>query len=95
MRPAIEVLREELDTAYPLASARTWLEVDGRELVRRAQEKVDLDPSLSLVVVRERQQPLWSKPADDFRRSLLPIIEAETRCGTISESVLFTPINSA
>jgi len=70
MRPAIEVLREELNTAYPLASARTWLEVDGRDLVRRAQEKVDLDPSLSLVVVRERQQPLWSKPADDFRRSL-------------------------
>ena len=70
LRPAIEVLREELDTPYPLASARTWLEVDGRDLVRRAQEKVDLDPSLSLVVVRERQQPLWSRPADDFRRSL-------------------------
>lgn len=70
MRPAIEVLREELNTPYPLASARTWLEVDSRDLVRRAQEKVDLDPSLSLVVVRERQQPLWSKPADEFRRSL-------------------------
>jgi len=70
LRPAIDVLREELNTPYPLASARTWLEVDGRDLVRRVQEKVDLDPSLSLVVVRERQQPLWSKPADDFRRSL-------------------------
>jgi uncharacterized protein (DUF433 family) len=70
LRPAIDLLREELNTPYPLASARTWLQVDGRELVRRAQEMVDLDPSLSLVVVRERQQPLWSKPADDFRRSL-------------------------
>lgn len=70
MRPAIEVLREELNTRYPLASARTWLETDGRELVRKAQEKVDLDPSLALVVVRHRQQVLWSKHADEFRRSL-------------------------
>lgn len=70
MRPAIEVLREELNTRYPLASAGTWLSVDGRELVRKAQVKVDLDPSLALVLVRDRQPTLWSKPADEFRRSL-------------------------
>lgn len=71
MRPAIEALREELDTPYPLASARTWLGVNGRELVRRVQEKVDLDRHLALVVVRTGQEILeWSKPADDFRRSL-------------------------
>jgi uncharacterized protein (DUF433 family) len=70
MRPAIEVLREELDTPYPLASARTWLDVQGRELVRSVQEKVGLEDELSLVVVRSGQKILWSKPADEFRRSL-------------------------
>jgi len=70
MRPAIEVLREDLNTPYPLASARAWLDVDSRDLVLKAQDKVDLDPSLSLVIVRERQKVLWSKPADEFRRSL-------------------------
>jgi hypothetical protein len=34
MRPAIDVLREQMQTRYPLASARTWLDVDGRELLR-------------------------------------------------------------
>lgn len=85
MRPAIEVLRDELNTLYPLASARTWLEVDGRELVARAQEKVDLDPSLALVVVRDRQKPLWSKPADEFRRSL------EWTAGALPEIRLLRP----
>lgn len=71
MRPAIDVLREELKTPYPLASARTWLDVDGQELVRRVQDEVDLDRSLALVVVRSGQRLLeWSKPADAFRRSV-------------------------
>lgn len=70
MRPAIERLREELDTPYPLASARAWLAVDGRELVRRVQEEVGLDRNLSLVVVRSGQAILdWSQQADDFRAS--------------------------
>lgn len=70
MRPAIERLREELGT-YPLASARMWLDVDGQELVRRAQEDVALDPSLALVEVRTGQAVIdWTKPADDFRRSV-------------------------
>jgi hypothetical protein len=34
MRPAIDVLREQMETSYPLASARTWLDIDGRELKR-------------------------------------------------------------
>lgn len=71
MRPAIEALREELQTPYPLASARTWLDVHGRELVRRVQEDVGLAKQLALVVVRSGQRVLeWSKPADDFRRSV-------------------------
>src|SRR5205823_5080863 len=49
MRPAIERLREELNTPYPLASARTWLDVDGRELVRRIQDEVHLERRLALV----------------------------------------------
>jgi uncharacterized protein (DUF433 family) len=71
MRPAVEALREELQTPYPLASARTWLDVHGRELVRKVQDQVKLDKPLSLVVVRTGQQVLeWSKPAKEFQRSL-------------------------
>ena len=40
MRPAVERLREELNTPYPLASTRTWLSVSGRELVREVQDEV-------------------------------------------------------
>jgi uncharacterized protein (DUF433 family) len=70
MRPVVEALRSELGTAYPLASARTWLEVDGRELVRRVQDDVKLDRHLRLVEVRSEQGVLWSRQADDFRRSI-------------------------
>ncbi len=71
MRPAIEVLRDQLQTQYPLASARTWLDVDGRELVWRVQGEVRLERPLALVVVRTGQSALdWSPPADAFRRSI-------------------------
>lgn len=43
MRPAVEKLREELNTRYPLTSAKTWLDVEGRELVRKVQDAVGLD----------------------------------------------------
>jgi uncharacterized protein (DUF433 family) len=70
MRPAIDRLRDELDSKYPLASAKAWLAADGRELVRRVQEEVGLDRNLSLVVVRSGQAILdWSRQADDFRAS--------------------------
>jgi uncharacterized protein (DUF433 family) len=71
MRPAIEVLRDQLQTRYPLASAKTWLDVDGRELVWKVQDQVGLERPLSLVVVRTGQTALdWSLPADAFRRSI-------------------------
>ena len=71
MRPAVEKLREELNTRYPLASAQTWLAVEGRELVRKVQEDVGLDRRLLLVVVRTDQQMLdWSPPAQEFADSL-------------------------
>ena len=51
MRPAIVRLREEFGR-YPLAHARPWLDVDGRELVRIVQDEVGLEDSLQFVVVR-------------------------------------------
>jgi uncharacterized protein (DUF433 family) len=71
MRPVIEQLREELNTLYPLASARTWLMPRGRELVARIQERVGLESRLALVVVRTGQTlPQWSDEAEVFRSSL-------------------------
>lgn len=71
MRPAVDALREELNTRYPLASARTWLAVEGQELVRRVQEQVGLERKLALVVVRTGQRVLdWSPEAEGFRRSV-------------------------
>jgi len=71
MRPVVDVLREELQTPYPLASARTWLEPQGRELVAKAQDDVGLERPLNLVVVRTGQSVLdWTPPADAFLRSV-------------------------
>lgn len=54
LRPAVELLREEFGR-YPLAQAHPFLDVEGRELVRVVQEKVGLDRSLQLVVIRNGQ----------------------------------------
>jgi uncharacterized protein (DUF433 family) len=70
MRPAVEALRQELKTAYPLASAKTWLHPEGRNLVRVVQEEVDLDPHLALVVVATGQTLAWSAEADRFRAAI-------------------------
>lgn len=71
MRPAVELLRERLGTRYPLASAQTWLHVDGQELVQEVQNEVGLDKELSFVVVRNGQGLLdWSPRAEHFLNSL-------------------------
>lgn len=70
MRPAVERLREELNTIYPLASAQTWLAVEGRELVRQVQEDVGLDRRLLLVVTNDQQMIDWSDRAQEFADSL-------------------------
>lgn len=70
MRPAIEVLRDQMQTRYPLASARTWLDVDGRELVWKVQDQVGLERPLALVVRTGQAVLDWSPPADAFRRSI-------------------------
>ncbi|WP_169738883.1 DUF433 domain-containing protein [Jiangella gansuensis] len=54
LRPAIVELRKEFGR-YPLAHARPFLDVDGRELVRVVQEQVSLERQLQLVVVRNDQ----------------------------------------
>ena len=68
MRPAIDLLRKEFG-AYPLAHARPWLDVEGRELVRRVQTQVGLDDPLLLVVVRRGQLMLADETAR-FRDSV-------------------------
>lgn len=64
MRPAIVALRKEFGP-YPLATAAPFLEVEGRELVLKIQEKVGLQRSLQLVVVRNGQLML-SDEAERF-----------------------------
>jgi uncharacterized protein (DUF433 family) len=54
MRPAIVELRREFGL-YPLAYARPFLDVEGRELVRKVQDSVGLERGLQLVVVRSGQ----------------------------------------
>ena len=54
MRPAVVRLRAEFGQ-YPLALARPFLDVAGRELVRRIQDEVDMPPELRFVVVRSGQ----------------------------------------
>lgn len=68
LRPAVERLRAEFGP-YPLAHARTLLEVDGRELVQRVQEEVGLEPELLLVVVRNGQLML-DLPAQRFAEAV-------------------------
>jgi uncharacterized protein (DUF433 family) len=70
MRPAVEALRSELKTRYPLASARMWLRPEGRDLVRVVEEKVGLDSHLALVVVATGQMLAWSPQADRFRSAI-------------------------
>jgi uncharacterized protein (DUF433 family) len=79
MRPVIAGLREELNTQYPLASARTWLRPHSRELVEEVQERVGLERRLALVVRRTGQTvPEWSDEAEDFRGSLEWTDESES-----------------
>jgi uncharacterized protein (DUF433 family) len=78
MRPAIEALRERLETRYPLASARMWLGTDGRDLVLQVQEQVHLEGELAIVLLRTKHEMIpgaltpirWSDRAKSFRDSL-------------------------
>lgn len=65
LRPAVQRLRTELGTAYPLATAAPYLDVAGRELVRQIQDETGVDRALHLVVVRSGQLVL-AEPAQVF-----------------------------
>lgn len=69
LRPALEKLREHFDSEYPLAHARPFLDVRGRELVEITQQEIGLERSLQLVVVRNGQLVL-TEPATQFVRSV-------------------------
>lgn len=69
LRPAIVKLRKEFGR-YPLAHARPFLEVEGRELVRIVQEQVGLERSLQLVMVRNGQLVL-ADTAERFRSAVM------------------------
>lgn len=56
LRPTVERLRQELGVQYPLAHARTWLDVEGREVVRRAQRGIGA--GLQFTVVRNGQEQI-------------------------------------
>lgn len=68
MRPAIVLLRKEFGP-YPLAHARPFLDVAGRELVRVIQEQVKLERLLQLVVVQSGQLVL-ADPAERFHSAV-------------------------
>lgn len=64
LRPAVQRLREEFGTPYPLAAAKPFLEVQGRELVMQVQADVDLPRPLAMVVVRSGQLQLADRVQD-------------------------------
>jgi uncharacterized protein (DUF433 family) len=68
LRPAIVQLRKEFGR-YPLAHARPFLDVEGRELVRYVQDQVGLERKLQLVVVRNDQLVL-ADTAEQFRSAV-------------------------
>jgi len=69
MRPAVERLREQFNTRYPLAHAHPFVDVAGRELVLRTQEEIGLEKQLRLVVIRNDQVVLTA-PAEQFVKSV-------------------------
>lgn len=68
LRPAVERLRSEFGS-YPLARARPFLDVEGRELVRVVQDQVGLGRELQLVVVRNGQLVL-ADTTEKFRSAI-------------------------
>ncbi len=48
MRPAVERLGEHFGERYPLAHAHPFIDMEGRELVLKAQEEVGLESPLHL-----------------------------------------------
>ena len=79
LRPAIMRLREEFGEKYPLAYARLFTEVQGRELVLRVQDETRLQPSLYMVL-REGQLRLPSLEVNNFQKS----VDYDTSTGAVA-----------
>jgi uncharacterized protein (DUF433 family) len=65
LRPAVQLLRREFGTPYPLATAQPYLNVAGRELIMRVQDQTGIERPLWLVIVRSGQLVL-ADPAQEF-----------------------------
>ena len=68
MRPAIMALRKEFATDYPLATAKPFLDVEGRELVMRVQDEISLRPSLRFVVRNQQSMLALSMEVRRFQQ---------------------------
>lgn len=69
MHRSVERLRAELNTRYPLAHAHTWIQPEGRELIRRIQLDANIPASYLLVMARNDQLVL-SHQAETFIESV-------------------------
>jgi uncharacterized protein (DUF433 family) len=70
LRPAVVLLRQEFGP-YPLAHASPFLDVEGRELVRRVQDQVGVHGLEMLMVVRNGQT-MMSAPVNHFVEDIQP-----------------------
>jgi uncharacterized protein (DUF433 family) len=64
LRGVVEGLRQELGVRYPLAYESPFLEVDGKELVRRLQDAAQIERDLRIVLTRGGQTQLTDRAAD-------------------------------
>jgi len=81
LRPAVVRLREEFGR-YPLAHARPFLDIDGRELVRHVQQEVGITGHEMLVVVRSGQA-MMSAPVRSFVGDLRYVGDADREANAV------------
>ena len=87
LRPAVERLRAEFGR-YPLAQAKPFLDVEGRELVRIVQEEIGLERPLQLVVIRSGQVMLqpWAQrfqKAVQYREGVAALVTPDSRAPSV------------
>lgn len=81
LRPAVVRLREEFGE-YPLAHARPFLDVEGRELVRHVQREVGITGEEMLVVVRSGQA-MMSAPVQRFVEDLRYVDDTDREASAV------------
>lgn len=68
LRPVINALRDELQTPYPLATAKPYIE--GKELVLKLQEDNDL-PHPIAIIIRSGQSLILTREAERFFKKVV------------------------